>query len=84
MTTLKQAEQAIANCEPFNTGTLTGTTEESDYGVILYVVRSYGVPIAQHDAFLADTGLVYVTAYDYSVTTSKHANIVKRAWGITA
>lgn len=79
MTTLKQAQQAIADRQPFNTGTLTGTIEDGD--ALLYVVRSYGVAIADIPLFI-DNGGVYDDAYYHSATTSKHANIVKRAWGL--
>ena len=77
--TLKEAETAIAMRAPFNAGNLSGAIEDGD--TLLYVVRSYGVAIADTPPFLQNGG-VYPTAYDYSVTTSKHANIVKRAWGL--
>jgi hypothetical protein len=78
--TLKEAERHIANREPFHTGTLSGAWEQYDKdGTQGYVVRSYGVLIAE--AYKNFAGLA-TDAYQYSVTTSKHANIVKRAWGI--
>jgi hypothetical protein len=80
MLTLKQAEQAIRELQPFNAGNLTGAVEDNN--ALLYVVRSYGVPIADTPLF-HENGGVYPSAYKYSQTTSKHANIVKRAWGLS-
>ena len=74
--TLKQAEQILPFSIPFTTGTLS-----ADWELIgeahRYIVRSYGVEIAD-----ATENAIHPKAYDYSVTTSKHANIVKRAWGL--
>jgi hypothetical protein len=74
MLTLKQAQQAIARREPFNAGNLTA--EKND---LLYVVKSYGVIIAEDRHYNA---YVFESAYKHSQTTSKHANIIKRAWGL--
>lgn len=74
MTTLAQAKDHLANREPFNAGNLTG--ERYD---LLYVVKSYGTIIAEDRHYNA---YVFENAYDHSQTTSKHANIVKRAWGL--
>lgn len=79
MTTLKQAEERITNLAPFWTATLSGNWERYDDDSEGYVVRSYGVQIAE--SYKNYNGLS-TDAYDYSVTTSKHANIVKRAWGL--
>lgn len=81
MTTLKQAEALLAERQPFNTGTLTASIEDNAEYDVVYVVRSYGVAIADCPAFIDNPG-VYPSAYNHSQTTSKHANIVKRAWGI--
>jgi hypothetical protein len=78
--TLAQAEVCIKRLEPFHTGTLSGAWEQYDKdGTEGYVVRSYGVLIAE--AYKNYNGLA-TDAYDYSTTTSKHANIVKKAWSI--
>ena len=79
MTTLKQAEQHLRNREPFNAGNLTAAIEDGN--ALCYVVRSYGVAIADASLFTINAG-VYPSAYTHSKTTSKHANIVKRAWGL--
>jgi hypothetical protein len=78
--TLKEAEIAISTCTPFNAGNLSGAIEDGE--ALVYVVRSYGVAIADIPLFIRNGG-VYPTAYSHSKTTSKHANIVKRAWGLT-
>jgi hypothetical protein len=75
--TLKEAETAIALRTPFTAGNLSGAIEDND--ALLYVVRSYGVAIADTPLFI-DNGGVYPEAYKHSKTTSKHANLVKRAW----
>lgn len=76
---LKEAENAIATRTPFTAGNLSGAID--DRNALLYVVRSYGVAIADIPLFV-DNGGVYPSAYSHSKTTSKHANIVKRAWGL--
>jgi len=77
--TLKEATNAIAHYETFNAGNLTGAWEDYDSTSKGYVVRSYGVLIAE--SYNRFSGLA-TDAYQYSVTTSKHANLVKRAWGL--
>jgi hypothetical protein len=77
--TLNEAKLSIAKFEPFNAGNLTGAWEDYDKTSRGYVVRSYGVLIAE--AYGRYAGLA-TDAYQYSVTTSKHANIVKTAWGL--
>lgn len=76
---LLEAQMAIATRTPFTAGNLSGAVEDGD--ALLYVVRSYGVAIADTPLFMMNGG-VYPSAYDHSPTTSKHANIVKRAWGL--
>lgn len=77
--TLKDAQIAIANRTPFDAGNLTGAIEDHVY--LAYVVRSYGVAIADSVLFMDSAG-VYPSAYTHSKTTSKHANLVKKAWGL--
>jgi len=79
--TLSEAHDCIRSLQPFHTGTLNGAWEPDGEE---YVVRSYGVPIAvwEGTASEANTACVLDDAYHYSVTTSKHANIVKMAWGL--
>lgn len=76
--TLAEAEQHLRNLEPFHTGTLSALW--SDFDDTSYCVYSYGVLIAEGG--YSFTGFIHDGAYDYSKTTSKHANLVKKAWGI--
>lgn len=78
--TINEASESLRVQEPFTTGTLSATVEAygEDYA---YVVRSYGVVIARSNVNLGWSN-VYADSYNYSKTTSKHANIVKKAWGI--
>lgn len=75
--TLNEAEQLLSERVAFNAGTLTADWEY--YGADdRYIVKSYGVEIADFTE-----RAIHPKAYTHSKTTSKHANIVKRAWGIT-
>jgi hypothetical protein len=80
MVTMKEAETLITALVPFNAGTLTGGWERYDDTSNGYVVRSYGVLIAE--TYNNYNGLS-TDAYSFSKTTSKHANMVKRAWQLT-
>lgn len=83
--TLKQAEGYIAQLKPFISGNLTaqweGSGEPGSFAEPVYRVRSYGTVIAW--ATRATYGLnawLMPEAWDYSVTTSKHANTIRRVW----
>jgi hypothetical protein len=83
-TTLYIAIEALQLRQPFISGNLTAQIEgrEVDGEIVpLYVVRSYGVEIAKASPWVNDCE-VLPSAYTHSVTTSKHANIVKSAWDI--
>jgi hypothetical protein len=74
--TLKEAEQLLSERVEFNAGTLEARwvyMGADDH----YIVTSYGVEIADYDQ-----RAIHPKAYTHSKTTSKHANIVKRAWGL--
>jgi hypothetical protein len=74
--TINEAKYLLMAGTPFNAGTLTANYE--DIGETRrYVVRSYGVEIAD-----ATENAIHPQAYTHSKTTSKHANIVKRAWNL--
>lgn len=80
MKTLEEAKFHLAESEEFTTGTLSAQWEFiNTAGRNFYVVRSYGVVIA----WQGDCETEFATdAYSHSKTTSKHANIVKKAWGL--
>jgi hypothetical protein len=71
--TLEEAKGLLAQHAEFTTGTLSATWELGG----VYVVRSYGVIIANSSPLQISTN-----AYTHSKTTSKHANLVKKAWGL--
>lgn len=78
MITLKQAERALAERQPFDAGNLSARISGG-----VYEVFSYFELIAASSPYApADFSEVRATAYNFSQTTSKHANIVKRAWGL--
>jgi hypothetical protein len=78
--TLAQASEYLANRETFHTGTLSASWEsEDDIDGMVYAVRSYGVLIAWVSGGIP---AVNPSAYNYSTTTSKHANLVKKAWAL--
>ncbi len=79
--TLEQAKVLLIETEDFNAGTLTASWElgESHTTHRRYVVRSYGVIIAWQDLYHLE---IMPNAYSHSKTTSKHANIVRKAWGL--
>jgi len=64
----------LANREPFNGNSLRAYWSGSDYRVV-----SYSTMIA---AYLADESKTYFNDTKYSVTTSRHQNLIRRAWGI--
>lgn len=72
--TLKQAEQLLAERQPFTTGTLSAKYDTGGN----YLVFSYDTMIAG----ITKGGLIETTKIKYSVTTSKHLNMVKRAWEV--
>jgi hypothetical protein len=81
--TLAEASKHLALREPFHTGTLSASWKyEQLQQQSIYRVRSYGVVIAEYPESWGTGGWVFEDAYNYSTTTSKHANIVKKAWGI--
>jgi hypothetical protein len=72
--TLKQAEQLLATKQPFTTGTLSARYDMGGN----YLVFSYDTMIAG----ITKAGLIETTKIKYSQTTTKHLNIIKRAWEV--
>lgn len=72
--TLAEAEQLLANGEAFTAGTMSARYDTAGN----YLVFSYDEMIAGRH----NTGRVDLNRNFYSKTTSKHLNIVKRAWGL--
>jgi hypothetical protein len=78
MITLKQAQQALEARQEFNAGNLSARVSGGVYEVFSYfTLIAFSSPYSP-----ADLSELMPTAYDHSPTTSKHANIIKRAWGL--
>lgn len=82
----------LANREPFNGNSLRAFINEYD-STTPYVVVSYGTVIAMatdptktlelfEAGWLKSPNALWVCPKKYSVTTSRHQNLIKRAWGI--
>ena len=76
--TKAEAEEFLTDRYSFNAGTLTAFWEGEDLSSMAYVVRSYGTPIAKR----TQGGEIWLTPIKYSTTTSRHLNLVKKAWGV--
>ena len=72
--TLAEAEALLGWKQAFTTGTLSARYDSAGN----YLVFSYDQMIAGYH----NTGRVDLNSNYYSKTTSKHLNIVKRAWGL--
>lgn len=78
MDNYKVIEQKLRNLEPFNGNSLRAYLEEEGS----LAVYSYSTMIARA---WPRNGAVAVTVWNdrkYSVTTSRHQNLIRRAWGI--
>ena len=71
--TLDEAREYLYALEPFTTGTMSGRYDTAGN----YLVFSYDQMIAGWHV----SGITQFNDNYYSKTTSKHLNIVKRAWG---
>lgn len=78
MTTLKEAQTKIHMLEDFNAGNLRGYWYEG-YERPMYAVYSYAEKIAEQEGDSFEHR--WITDEKFSMTTSKHTNMVKRAWG---
>ena len=78
MTTLREASEHLANREPFDTGTFHAEIRGGLYEVYSYFkVIAYASPDST-----SDVATVLIGAHRLSKTTSRHANIVRKAWGL--
>jgi hypothetical protein len=75
---LQDAKRELALQNAFNSGNLRARWEYNGTMIGTYTVYSYNTPIAKLDPNRS----VWFTPIRYSVTTSKHLNMVKRAWGL--
>lgn len=73
MDSYKTIETKLRNRESFN-----GNSMNAHYTEGAYMVYSYATLIAYHNY----DGELYFNPKKYSVTTSRHQNLVKKAWGL--
>ena len=74
MDNYKTIEHKLRNLEPFKGNSLKGYWLGSDYRVV-----SYATLVASH---MSDTETKWLNPQKYSVTTSRHQNLIRRAWAI--
>ena len=79
MDSYKVIEQKLRNLEPFRGNSLHGMKNVDTDRLEVY---SYNTTIGQ--ALFIDGKIVvdYFNANKYSVTTSRHQNLIRKAWGI--
>lgn len=82
--TQRQVENAIQSLVPFSISTGNMTGYKADYGTRTeYSIYSYGVLIARLEFTLKGIQWVttnkWITDKKYSVTTSRHTNLARRA-----
>ena len=83
MLTIKQGANILAQYEPFHSGNFYAIRRCNEWGMFTewLDVYSYDQWIATYN-YVLYSGIVFDDAYDHSKTTSKHANLVKKAWGL--
>lgn len=81
MITLKEAQEALQARKPFNAGNLSARDNGGSYEVFSYFALIAHSPSFVYLGIEADS-VISPNAYNHSQTTSKHANLVKKAWGI--
>lgn len=82
MDNYKTIATKLKNLESFNGNTLTARVEKT-WGSFRYAVYSYNTLIAEK-SWDGTEGewFTYFNDTKYSVTTSKHQNIIRKAWGV--
>ena len=79
MDNYKTIEQKLRNLEPFHGNSLSGYWNDNKGGLD---VSSYNTTIGQALFINGEIVVDYFNANKYSVTTSRHQNLIRRAWGI--
>lgn len=79
MDSYKVIEYKLRNLEPFRGNTLSGYYNEENGKLDVY---SYNTTIGQALFINGEIVVDYFNPAKYSVTTSKHQNIIRRAWGV--
>ena len=82
MDSYKVIETKLTNLEPFNGNSLSAKAENA-WGSLVYRVYSYNTLIATK-SWHGDEGewSTYLNPEKYSVTTSRHQNLIRKAWGL--
>ena len=82
MDNYKTIATKLENLEPFNGNTMTAKADKT-WGRFEYKIYSYNTLIAEK-VWDGSEGEWFTWLNDtkYSVTTSKHQNIIRRAWGV--
>jgi len=80
MDNYKQVLEKLENMTPFSGNTMRGYWHESLEGRQCYYVYSYTTLIAEQEGDY-DSQHRWISPEKYSVTTSRHQNIVRKAWG---
>ncbi len=82
MDNYKTIATKLKDLEGFNGNTLTAKVETT-WGSFRYAVYSYNTLIAEKSWDGAEgEWFTWVNPNKYSVTTSKHQGIIRRAWGV--
>jgi hypothetical protein len=82
MDNYKTIETKLATLTPFTGNSLTAIAEKT-WGSISYKVYSYNTLIAEK-SWNGNEGEwdSYLNQTKFSVTTSRHQNLIRKAWGI--
>lgn len=82
MDNYKTIEQKLKNLEPFHGNSMKAIARQT-WGSMVYDVYSYDTLIATK-SWYGDEGEWFtdVSTTKYSTTTSRHQNLIRRAWGI--
>lgn len=80
MDNYKQVERKLATLTPFKGNSIYGYWNDNKGGLDVY---SYNTCIGQAIHINGEIVVDYFNADRYSNTTSRHQNIIRRAWGIT-
>lgn len=76
MITLNEAKEKLANFEPFRAGNLSAWYVGDQYYVLSYD------EVIGHATRNGKARNYSYNAYTFSKTTSKHTNLMRKAWGI--
>lgn len=79
MDNYKVIEQKLRNLIPFRGNSMSAYLNDDLQRLDVY---SYGTLIATAYRNAGDTAITYFNQGKYSVTTSRHQNLIRKAWGL--